>query len=135
MTTIEKIVDLLKSRKITQKTLANDIGVTESTLSEWKSGRLKLSIEDVVVISKYFDVSTDYLLGSEYANTITNSHNNNIVQGNRARTITVTNGEKSERVLSVEATELLRIYEALDLKGRISLLTTALELEGSKIEQ
>jgi transcriptional regulator with XRE-family HTH domain len=63
MTTIERIFNLIKFKNIQQKTLAEYLGVTQSTLSEWKKGNLKPSMEDIIEIAHYFNVTTDYLLG------------------------------------------------------------------------
>ena len=59
----------------------------------------------------------------------TSVHTNNGVIGQNSGTITVNN---SERTLSKEELELLRIYGELDVKGRIRLLQAAMELEEEK---
>ncbi len=62
-----------------------------------------------------------------YASNITNS---TIVQGNRAKTIEVGNGEAAETGSGDQwAAELLRIYKALDVKKRTELLSYAIQLE------
>lgn len=58
-----------------------------------------------------------------------NIHNSAVVQGNSATTLIVKNGTTVERELSDEAVELLRIFEALDVKGRTALLSAAFDLE------
>jgi transcriptional regulator with XRE-family HTH domain len=60
-----RIVDLMKSRKVTQKKLALAIGVHESTLGRFLSGKTeKLSEESVIRIARVFNVSTDFILGT-----------------------------------------------------------------------
>ncbi|MDR1905375.1 MAG: helix-turn-helix domain-containing protein [Clostridiales bacterium] len=63
MTTIERIIEQLQERKIGKSTLANAIGVLPSAISDWQSGRLKPSYDDITKIADYFNVTTDYLLG------------------------------------------------------------------------
>lgn len=60
----DRIRDLMKERGVNQNELAQKAGITESTLSRFLSGSVsKLSDENIVAIARYFDVSTDFLLG------------------------------------------------------------------------
>jgi len=68
MSTIEKIVELIKERGLQQKEFARDLGLPENIVSEWKNGRLKPSIEHIAKIADYFGVTTDYLLKNEEEN-------------------------------------------------------------------
>jgi transcriptional regulator with XRE-family HTH domain len=54
-----------KNRGLTQLQLSKDIGVHESTISNWESGLREPNLNTVIMISKYFDVSIDYLLGNK----------------------------------------------------------------------
>jgi len=54
---------LLKRRKITQKTLAEAIGVHHGNISNWKRGILNPSVQSLVKTADYFNVSVDFLLG------------------------------------------------------------------------
>ena len=59
---IERILDLLKLNNMTAKDLTLLLGVNRSTVSEWKKGKIKPSIEHIIKMSQIFSVSTDYLL-------------------------------------------------------------------------
>lgn len=60
----DRIRDLMKERGVNQNELAQNAGITESTLSRFLSGAVsKLSNGNIVAIAKYFDVSVDFLLG------------------------------------------------------------------------
>lgn len=60
----ERIKDLMKSKKLTQTELAKQIGISESTLSRFISGKTdKLGDESIIQIANIFCVSTDFLLG------------------------------------------------------------------------
>ena len=62
--TRQRIQDLIKSRKITQAELAENVGLSSSTLSRYLQGRTtNLGDGFIIRIAKYFDVSTDFLLG------------------------------------------------------------------------
>ena len=62
--TRQRIQDLIKSRRITQAELAERVGLSSSTLSRYLQGRTaNLGDGFIIRIAKYFDVSTDFLLG------------------------------------------------------------------------
>ena len=63
MSTIEKILVLMKQRNVTQYRLAKDIGIAEGVFYAWKKKTQKPSTDVVVKIAAYFNVSADYLLG------------------------------------------------------------------------
>lgn len=61
----QKIVQLRKSKKITQEELSRKIGVTRSALSQYELGLRQPDYDIVKRMADYFNVSTDYLLGRE----------------------------------------------------------------------
>ena len=62
--TRQRIQDLIKNRKITQAELAEKVGLSNSALSRYLQGGTKnLGDGYIIRIAKYFEVSTDYLLG------------------------------------------------------------------------
>ena len=62
--TRNRLIDLCKDRNISQSQLAGVIGVDRSALSRFLSGKTdSLSHEHVIRMAKFFDVSTDFLLG------------------------------------------------------------------------
>lgn len=58
----EKIKVLRTSRGLNQIELANGIGVTKQCVSNWENDNIMPSIEMLVKLAIYFNVSTDYLL-------------------------------------------------------------------------
>ena len=62
MNTVEKIIGLIEEKKIQYKDFASNLGLAQNIISEWKNKRLKPSIEHIIKIADYFNVSTDYLL-------------------------------------------------------------------------
>lgn len=60
----DRIVDLKRTRGVTNKTIAEKTGLSESLLSRIESGKQQTVNDDVVLsLAKYFGVSTDFLLG------------------------------------------------------------------------
>ena len=50
---------------LSQRQLGDALGVCNQTVSFWESGKREPSLDALVSVAKYFDVSTDYLLGVE----------------------------------------------------------------------
>lgn len=59
----QQLRELLKIEGITQKELANRIGVSQSCVTFWIKGERQPTAENIYTIAKAFAVSADYLLG------------------------------------------------------------------------
>lgn len=57
-----RVQELRKARNITQVQLAKILCVSKQSVSNWENNNILPSIEMLVRIAKYFQVSTDYLL-------------------------------------------------------------------------
>ncbi|UOO37242.1 helix-turn-helix transcriptional regulator [Oscillospiraceae bacterium CM] len=57
----ERLDILLRSRGMTPYKLAKDVGMSQSSLSEWKRGNSIPKHEKLVKIARYFDVPVDWL--------------------------------------------------------------------------
>lgn len=66
----ERIRELRNIRGISQIQLANKLGVTKQSVSNWENDNILPSIEMLVKIANFFEVSTDYLLGLEKKRTL-----------------------------------------------------------------
>ena len=58
-----RVKKLRKQRKLSQKELGDAIGLTPKSISTIESGIRTTTIEKLILLAKFFDVSTDYLLG------------------------------------------------------------------------
>ena len=65
MDTLNKIIQILKERKIKQVELTNYLGVSKNIFTDWKSGRNTSYMKHLPKIAEFFGVSVDYLLGKE----------------------------------------------------------------------
>jgi transcriptional regulator with XRE-family HTH domain len=59
----QRIARLRKERGFTQRELANKIGITQTSVSDYETSRLRLSDEMVVRLAISLDVSADIILG------------------------------------------------------------------------
>lgn len=59
----ERLKNLRIENSIKQETLAKVLNITTSTVSMYENGTREPSLETLVKISEFFNVTTDYLLG------------------------------------------------------------------------
>lgn len=62
MNIADRIQQLRKSKGISQEELADKVGVSRQAVSKWESEQSTPDIEKVILLSDFFDVTTDYLL-------------------------------------------------------------------------
>lgn len=83
---VKRLKELLSNSGKMQKDICVELGVSRQKLSKWKTGYNEPSLDELMTIAMYFDVSTDYLLGLEddsgSKQVITNSFNNFHNSGN-----------------------------------------------------
>ncbi len=61
---MERLKKLRDSKKLTQKELADILNVDRTTYVKWETGSSNPSLDTVIKISKFFNISIDYLLGN-----------------------------------------------------------------------
>jgi len=59
----ERIKNLRKSKNLTQKQLAEILGVTSENYQKIEYGQRRPSLDNLLILADYFDVSLDYLTG------------------------------------------------------------------------
>ena len=57
--------ELRKEANLSQDQLCKKLGFSNQTVSFWESGKREPSLDALVSVAKYFDVSVDFLLGIE----------------------------------------------------------------------
>ena len=58
-----RIKDLREDRDITQREIAEYLHVKQNTYSQYENGQRQLPIECLIALARYYQVSTDYILG------------------------------------------------------------------------
>ena len=86
----KKIKELREQNNITQNKLANDLFIKQQTVAQWENGSRALKADSIISLAKYFNVSTDYLLGLT-ENTSTNISEIGISNKTGFSTLTVEN--------------------------------------------
>lgn len=59
----QTIRDLRKEKRVSQTELAKIVGVSQTTVTAWETGKAEPSSSAVSNLADYFSVTTDYLLG------------------------------------------------------------------------
>lgn len=62
MNIANRIQNLRKTNGISQEELADKVGVTRQAVSKWESEQSTPDIEKIMIMSDYFEVTTDYIL-------------------------------------------------------------------------
>ena len=58
----KKFETLLNEREITAYKVSKDTNISQSTLSDWKTGRSKPKIDKLKILADYFGVPIEYFL-------------------------------------------------------------------------
>jgi len=126
----KRIKDKREGLEMTLADLGGKVGVQASTVRKWETGYIKdIRSDKIQKIADALGVTPAYLMGWDESRNVKvdNVHANNGIIGHANAPVTI-NGN-SDEPLSKEELELLRIYKELSVKGRMRLLTTAMELE------
>lgn len=71
-----RIKELRKIKNISQEELANELSVSRQTISKWESDIVSPDINNIEMLSNFFEVSTDYIINGKENKT---SHKQNNV--------------------------------------------------------
>ncbi|MDP4119587.1 MAG: helix-turn-helix transcriptional regulator [Bacillota bacterium] len=105
----ERLTELRKAKGLSQKECALDLGMPDaSKYNKWENGANRPDYETVCQLAKYFDVTTDYLLG---ASDCKNAENHDIHE---------------ETGLSEKAVETLKHCINVDKRNSITLTVNTL---------
>lgn len=58
-----RVKKLRKQCKLSQQELGEELGLKQTTISGIESGNRTTTIEKLILLAQFFDVSADYLLG------------------------------------------------------------------------
>lgn len=58
-----RLKELREDRDLNQKTVAEFLNIKQNTYSQYETGQRQIPIDALIKLSKYYNVSTDYILG------------------------------------------------------------------------
>lgn len=100
---------LIQNSGLSVYKISKDTGISESLMSQWKSGRQLPKYDSLIVLANYFNVSGDYLLG---------------------RTSTQEAHLKKTEI-SLQKQQLMKNYENLSIEGKDKLVEYSDDLVAS----
>ena len=62
---VERLQALRKERRLSQKEVADALGISAAVVSNYESGERTPSLENLLSLSSFYRCSTDYLLGRD----------------------------------------------------------------------
>lgn len=60
-----RLRELRKENGLTIIQLSKEVGISKSAISQWETSTTDITGDNLIILAKYFHVSTDYLLGLE----------------------------------------------------------------------
>lgn len=60
-----RLTELLKENNLSKRGFAKLIVVSAMSVSDWSTGKVQPTAENIYIVSEFFGVSSDYLLGLE----------------------------------------------------------------------
>ena len=97
-------MQLMEEKGVTAYRVAKDTGITQATLSRWKTGKVSPSIETLQVLAEYFGVTIDYLRGNAHIDEQTPP------KTQKAPTL----NKKDERDIKKKMDEMLELFDSAD---------------------
>lgn len=95
---LENLKALRERAKITQKQLADAIGVSQQSINKYENHNIEPDIQTLIKIAEYFNTSVDYLIGH-------------------------TDHPADNRSLTTEEASLLKAYKGLSRKQQLCIKT------------
>lgn len=125
----KRVSDLCAKNGIAMTTLAVNLGLSKSVVTNWKKTGAEPRPSTVKKIADYFGVGIEYFYESDVdINNVTGAAAPVAITSGHHNTVTLTNGGTHTRELSEIETELLKICEKLDTRKKALLLAKAYEI-------
>lgn len=125
----KKVSDLCNQNGIAVTTLAVNLGLSKSVVTNWKKTDATPRPSTVKKIADYFGVGIEYFYEGDIGiNNVTGASAPVAITSGHHNTVTLSNGETHTRELSEIETELLKVCEKLDTRKKALLLAKAYEI-------
>jgi transcriptional regulator with XRE-family HTH domain len=103
MTISQRIFGIMEKKHLKQSDLANFLGISNSSVSDWKKKGSVPSADKIVKISEFLNVSVDYLLGRTDEPNSTQQTNSSDVHNNKNSNISVNQNNNSAIVCGTDS--------------------------------
>lgn len=133
---LESMGERIKARRIelglTLEELGDMVNAGASTVRKWETGFIKnMRSDKIKKVAEALQVTPAYLMGWDESQNVQvgEVYTNNGLIGQANAPVNIHGESAPAQQLSKEEAELLRIYNELSVKGRMRLLTAAMDLE------
>lgn len=138
-----KLSELRKNKRLSQRAFANIIGVSSGAVAMWETNKRLPDIETLIRLADFYNVSLEYLLGRSdgrtdcYNNDLSHKENELITYFRNTRNASSLSFSEKKRlttffpyatVLYEEEKELLEYYNELSLKDRRWIMGQVIDL-------
>ncbi len=65
-----RLYELRMERNLSQRATAKEMCISQATYNNWENGKTQPSIEQLIALARFFEVSVDFLIGNENDATI-----------------------------------------------------------------
>lgn len=140
MEIMNRILELLQHKHLTQTDICNYLGIKTNVFTTWKTRGTDPPTKYIIQICDFLNVTPEYLLTGKERSNNTNISNSNIVDHSNG-TITINSSSVSkepktetenvpEQIVINETTkELIEVFESLPTRERVRLLNMVYDFE------
>ena len=61
-----RLLELRSEKKLSQRDMAKKFNISQGTYNNWENSKTEPSVEQLIQLSDFFDVSVDYFIGRSY---------------------------------------------------------------------
>lgn len=97
----ENLYKLRKKNGLSQEELADKLNVSRQSISKWELGTSLPETEKLIAISKFFNVSLDYLISDEELTDDFSSKNNGILNESKNLTTKAHKSKRNKKIISI----------------------------------
>lgn len=115
-----RLKEVRKSHGLTQREVAEQVGVNQNTYSYWENGKTRIDNLSLQRLAEIFDVSVDYLLGNDATYTVASPNGNH----NTVTTGDIHINQTAQQARS-ESEKLLSVFDRLSEESKTRLMSVA----------
>ena len=115
----KRLSDLLKEKGLSKRELGKLTEISAQSISDWSTGKVQPTAENIYILATFFNVSTDYLLGLE-------DDFGSKAEKNAVKKI-VSDDLSGEEIEMIKKIRLLGPYEQTYIKAQIDALSDTIK--------
>lgn len=102
---------LRKAKGLTQKEVADFIGISQNNYSYWENGKVKIDNGSLQKLADFFDVTVDYLLGRDEKSSPAQQESGGIVIPEKYKDVAVAFHGGADNLTQADIDDIVRFIE------------------------